>query len=233
MQSKLQLDNKQIPTEQELENIFLKQFHESIMPFQSFMTDYQCAALEIETKFRVLNYRLSIQGDLNPIETIKSRIKQPESIIRKLKQRKKPLTLESIQNNLSDVAGVRIICSFIYDIYKLEECFLEQEDIRLIRRKDYIQKPKQSGYRGLHLVVKTPIYTETGRRDILVEVQMRTMAMDFWASLEHKLRYKKDLAPDTLKKLAGELEACAEASSLLDMRMQKIRDAIDEEKNSF
>jgi putative GTP pyrophosphokinase len=134
-----------------------------------------------------------------------------------------------VEENLWDVAGVRVICSFIDDIYKIEECFVSQEDVTLITRKDYIQNPKPSGYRSLHLIVKTPIYTENGKKDMHVEVQMRTIAMDFWASLEHKLRYKKNLNPDTAEELAKELEACAQESAKLDEKMLRIRNRIAED----
>ena len=153
-------------------------------------------------------------------------MKDLDSIIRKLEKLHLPIALESVEENLHDVAGVRVVCSFIDDIYRIEECFLAQEDITLVKRKDYIKNPKPSGYRSLHLIVKTPIYTENGKKDMFVEVQMRTIAMDFWASLEHKLRYKKNLNPQTAEKLAKELEACAEESARLDERMLRVRERI-------
>ena len=190
------------------------------------LLNYECAVMEVETKFNILNNRLSIQGEHNPIETIKSRVKSIDSIIRKMEKRNLPIELESVEKNLTDVAGVRVVCSFIDDIYRIEKCFLEQEDVTLFERKDYIQNPKPNGYRSLHLIVKTPIYTENGKKDMFVEVQMRTIAMDFWASLEHKLRYKKNLNPQTAEKLAEELEACAEESARLDEKMARIRNRI-------
>jgi putative GTP pyrophosphokinase len=140
-----------------------------------------------------------------------------------------PIELESIEGNIKDIAGVRVVCSFADDIYQIAENFLAQEDITLIERKDYIKNPKPSGYRSLHLIVKIPIYTENGKKDMFVEVQMRTIAMDFWASLEHKLRYKKNLNPQTAEQLAKELEACAEESAKLDEKMLRIRDRIAED----
>ena len=162
----------------------------------------------------------------NPIESIKSRAKSLDSIIRKLDKHHLPIEIESVEGNIKDIAGVRVVCSFADDIYKIEENFLAQEDITLIERKDYIKNPKPSGYRSLHLIIKIPIYTENGKKDMFVEVQMRTIAMDFWASLEHKLRYKKNLNPQTIEELAKELEACAEESAKLDEKMLRIRERI-------
>ncbi|MBR5110689.1 MAG: GTP pyrophosphokinase family protein [Clostridia bacterium] len=208
---------------------YLAQLHMDYDPVYSLLMNYQCAVMEVETKFNILNNRLSIQGEHNPIESIKSRVKSLDSIIRKLEKLGLPITLESVEENLQDVAGVRVICSFIDDIYRIEKCFLAQEDVTLVKRKDYIQHPKPSGYRSLHLIVKTPIYTENGKKDMFVEVQMRTIAMDFWASLEHKLRYKKNLHPKTAEVLAKELEECAELSAKLDEKMLQIRDRIAED----
>ena len=205
---------------------YLQQLHADYDPVYNMLMNYQCAVMEVETKFNILNNRLSIQGEHNPIESIKSRVKDLDSIIRKLEKLHLPIALESVEENLHDVAGVRVVCSFIDDIYRIEECFLTQEDITLVKRKDYIKNPKPSGYRSLHLIVKTPIYTENGKKDMFVEVQMRTIAMDFWASLEHKLRYKKNLNPQTAEKLAKELEACAEESARLDERMLRVRERI-------
>ena len=205
---------------------YLAQLHADYDPVYSLLMNYQCAAMEVETKFNILNNRLSLQGEHNPIESIKSRVKSLDSIIRKLEKLNLPIAIESVEENLKDVAGVRVVCSFVDDIYRIEECFLAQEDVTLINRKDYIKNPKPSGYRSLHLIVKTPIYTENGKKDMYVEVQMRTIAMDFWASLEHKLRYKKNLNPATAEELAKELEACAEVSAKLDEQMLRIRDRI-------
>ena len=205
---------------------YLAQLHADYDPVYSLLMNYQCAVMEVETKFNILNNRLSIQGEHNPIESIKSRVKSLDSIIRKLEKLNLPITVESVEENLMDVAGVRVICSFIDDIYKIEECFLAQEEVTLVMRKDYIKNPKPSGYRSLHLIVKTPVYIESGKKEMLVEVQMRTIAMDFWASLEHKLRYKKNLHPKTAEALAKELEECAEVSAKLDEKMLQIRDRI-------
>ena len=192
-------------------------------PYRELMSYYRCAIMEVETKFNVLNEELSLQYDRNPIETIKTRLKSPESIMEKLSRRGYPLTVESIERNLNDIAGVRVICSFPSDIYKLADSFLKQDDITLIERKDYIQHPKESGYRSLHLIVSVPIFLQDGKRNMTVEVQLRTIAMDFWASLEHKLRYKKNIPEDEAKLIAQELYDCSVESAKLDERMQKIR----------
>lgn len=201
-------------------------FHTDFDPIYSMLMDYRCAVMEVETKFNILNNRLSIQGEHNPIESIKSRVKSLDSIIRKLEKNRLPITIESVERNLRDVAGVRVICSFADDLYRLADTFIEQEDVTLIQRKDYIRNPKPNGYRSLHLIIQTPIYTENGKKNMFVEVQMRTIAMDFWASLEHKLRYKKNLNPETAGRLARELEVCAAESAKLDEKMQQIRNWI-------
>ena len=223
--SSLSAPNKSM---QETRNIdlLLQQLHADFDPVNSMLTDYQCAVMEVETKFNVLNSRLSLLDEHNPIESIKSRVKSLDSIIRKLDKLGLPITIESAEENLHDIAGVRVVCSFVDDIYRIEECFLAQEDVTLVKRKDYIRDPKPSGYRSLHLIIKTPVYTENGKKDMFVEIQMRTIAMDFWASLEHKLRYKKNLNPRTAEELARELEACAEESAKLDEKMLRIRERI-------
>jgi putative GTP pyrophosphokinase len=205
---------------------YLAQLHADYDPVYSMLMNYECAVMEVETKFNVLNNRLSLQGEHNPIESIKSRVKSLDSIIRKLEKRGLPITPESAEENLHDIAGVRVVCSFVDDIYKIEECFLAQGDVTLVTRKDYIREPKPGGYRSLHLIIKTPIYTENGKKEMFVEIQMRTIAMDFWASLDHKLMYKKDINPETAEELAKELEECAETSAKLDEKMLRIRDRI-------
>ena len=136
------------------------------------------------------------------------------------------LNLRAIEDNLKDIAGVRVICSFPDDIYKLAESFLKQDDITLIERKDYIKNPKPSGYRSLHLIVQVPIFLQNEKKMVNVEVQFRTIAMDFWASLDHKMRYKKELSDEEVEILQEELYDCARKSAALDERMQGIRDRI-------
>lgn len=202
---------------------FLDFIQENTLPFDTLMAYYRCAIMEVETKFRVLNEQFSLHYDRNPIESIKTRVKSVDGIIRKVRKKNIPLTLEAIEENINDVAGVRVICSFPEDIYRLAEAFLKQDDIRLIRRKDYIKDPKPGGYRSLHLIVAVPIFLENEKKEMKVEVQLRTIAMDFWASLEHKVRYKKDIPPEVSEDLARELKECAMISADLDQRMQCIR----------
>lgn len=201
---------------------------ENMLPERELMSRYRCAMMEIETKFRVLDEEFSLQYDRNPIETIKSRLKSSDSLEKKMKSKKLPFTTESIEENIKDVAGVRVICSFPEDIYSLADCLLRQDDITLIEKKDYIKNPKGNGYRSLHLIVEVPIFLQNEKRAMKVEVQLRTIAMDFWASLEHKLRYKKDLDEEMLKELSKELYECARISANLDQRMEEIRNRIAE-----
>lgn len=191
------------------------------------MSYYRCAIMEIETKFRVLDEQFSLRHERNPIDTIKSRLKSPESILEKLNRRGYPKTLSSVESNLTDIAGVRVICSFKDDIYMLADCLLKQDDVKLIAAKDYIKNPKPNGYRSLHLIVETPIYLQDGKRQMKAEVQLRTIAMEFWANLEHKLRYKKNLPPELAVATAKRLYDCAERSALLDDEMQRVRAAIE------
>lgn len=191
------------------------------------MSYYLCAIMEIETKFRVLDEQFSLRHERNPIDTIKSRLKSPESILEKLNRRGYPKTLSSVESNLTDIAGVRVICSFKDDIYMLADCLLKQDDVKLIAAKDYIKNPKPNGYRSLHLIVETPIYLQDGKRQMKAEVQLRTIAMEFWANLEHKLRYKKNLPPELAAATAKRLYDCAERSALLDDEMQRVRAAIE------
>lgn len=199
----------------------------NMLPLKTLMAYYQCAIMEVETKFRVLNEQFSLQYDRNPIESIKTRLKSIEGILKKLRRKNLPLTLESIEQEIRDVAGIRIICSFKEDIYMLANCLLEQDDITLIERKDYIENPKASGYRSLHLIIEVPIFLQNEKRPMKVEVQLRTIAMDFWASLEHKLRYKKDLPAAELDELSHELFSCAENIASIDERMNDIHIQMD------
>ena len=169
-----------------LSNEFLNFMQQNKKPFDLLMSYYECAIMEIETKFRVLNHELSLEYDNNPIESIKTRVKSYDSILKKIRRKNIPLNLQAIEENLKDIAGVRVICSFPDDIYKLAESFLKQDDITLIERKDYIKNPKPSGYRSLHLIVQVPIFLQNEKKMVNVEVQFRTIAMDFWASLDHK-----------------------------------------------
>lgn len=210
-------------TENLLTDEVIEKIDQDSLPLKTLMAYYHCAMMEVETKFKVLNEQFSLRYDRNPIESIKTRIKSFNSMVKKINLRKIPLTVESIEENLNDIAGIRIICSFIDDIYMLADCLLNQDDVTLVECKDYIKKPKENGYRSLHLIIKIPIFLQEGKRDMKVEVQLRTIAMDFWASLEHKIRYKKDMPEELSQQLAEELLFCAKQSAELDSRMEQIR----------
>lgn len=193
------------------------------LPYRQTMTYYRCALREIETKFRVLDEQFSMYYDRNPIEIIESRIKSQASVLRKLKRRGIPTTIEAMEANLFDIAGIRIISSFQDDIYMLADLLLQQDDVRLIQRKDYIKHPKPNGYRSLHLIVELPIFLANEKKWVKVEVQFRTLAMDLWASLEHKLRYKKDLPQERLDEISHDLLECALICASLDKKMGELR----------
>lgn len=199
---------------------------EHTRPFAELMMRYKCAMLEVKTKLDVLNTQLSLENDRNPFESINCRIKSVGSIVEKLNRKGYELTAESIEKNLNDVAGIRVICSFPDDIYILADRLCSQDDIRLIERKDYIKNPKPNGYRSLHLIVEIPIFLMDEKKFMRVEVQFRTIAMDFWASLEHKLKYKKNIECD-VEEISAELKACADEISRLDSKMQQIHRKID------
>ncbi|MBS5939334.1 GTP pyrophosphokinase family protein [Clostridium sp.] len=218
---------KKLLREKIINDDFLDAIQKNMMPMNELMAYYRCAIMEVETKFNVLNEEFSLQYDRNPIEGIKTRLKSPEGIIKKLNRKELPFTLESMQENINDIAGVRVICSFPEDIYMLADCLLNQDDIKLIEKKDYIKNPKKSGYRSLHLIIEVPIFLKNEKRRMKVEVQLRTIAMDFWASLEHKLRYKKNINPEEAEIIGKELLECSEISASLDKRMEEIRNRID------
>ncbi len=205
---------------------------ERFKDFSKFMMMYGCAIKEVRTKFEVLNDDFSIENKRNPIEMIKSRVKSPLSIIKKLERRNLPMTMQSILDNLNDVAGVRVICSFIEDIYMIAQMFENQDDVTLIEVKDYIKNPKENGYRSYHMIVEVPVFFSSKKINLRVEVQLRTIAMDFWASLEHKMKYKKDI--EGAQMLEKELAECASIIASTDEKMQKIHnDLIKLSDNDF
>ncbi len=195
-----------------------------MLSFRQLMSCYECAMMEIETKFRVLNEEFSLLHDRNPINNIHTRLKNGVSIREKLIRKNLPLSIEAIEEGIEDIAGIRVVCSFIDDVYYLEEALLRQDDITLIRRKDYISHPKENGYRSLHLITAIPIFLSNEKRVMKVEVQLRTVAMDSWASLEHQLRYKKSLTDH--QEVESALLKCAELSRELDMTMDHLREIV-------
>ena len=198
---------------------------ESLHEFRRAMTYYHCAMMEMETKFKVMDEEFSLAHDRNPIADIRTRLKSPRSILEKLDRLGLPITVDAMIENLSDIAGVRVICNFPEDVYLLADALLRQDDVKLISRKDYIATPKPNGYRSLHLIVELPIFLSAETVPMKVEIQLRTIAMDFWASLEHQLKYKKGL--DSVPGLTEELKKCADASAALDLRMQQIRQELE------
>ena len=184
---------------------------------------YRSALKEVSTKVEILNDEFQQVHQYNPIEYIKSRIKSPESIVKKLKRYGYESSIDNMVDYINDIAGIRIVCSFTSDIYKLAEMIGKQNDLTVVSVKDYIKHPKENGYRSLHLIVAVPIFLQNEKREMKVEVQLRTIAMDFWASLEHKVRYKKNVPADETERLAQELSECAQISADLDQRMQNIR----------
>lgn len=202
-----------------------------VFDFRRLMAYYRCAMMEIETKFNVINEELSCQYERNPIQSIKSRLKEPTSIRDKMLKHGYIFNAESIEENLFDVAGVRVICSFVDDVYRIADALVQQDDITLVRRKDYIANPKENGYRSLHLIVSMPIFLTNEKRSMNVEIQLRTIAMDFWASLEHQLHYKKDYT--FTPEMAAELKKCADVSTELDQMMNQLCIKIHSENDCF
>lgn len=194
--------------------------------FDVLMMRYDSAIREVRTKLEILNDELSLTMDSSPISSIVSRRKKPLSIYEKLIRQNNEISLESIKKNLNDVAGIRVICSFVDDIYKVAKMLVQQDDIKLIQVKDYIKNPKDNGYRSYHMIVEVPVFFSSEVQPMRVEVQIRTVAMDFWASLEHKIRYKKDLPKEKLDQIATELKSCADTIADTDMRMLAIREKI-------
>ena len=200
-----------------------------VQKYKRLMAYYRCAMMEVETKFNVLNEEFSLRYDRNPINGIKSRLKRLDSIHEKLHRKQLPFDMQTIETHIHDVAGVRVVCAFVEDVYLLAEALLKQDDVTLVEKKDYIANPKPNGYRSLHLIVTVPIFLEHEKRVMQVEIQLRTIAMDFWASLEHQLRYKKDFV--FTEEMAQELRDCAQLSAQVDLRMDSLRERLAAETN--
>lgn len=195
-------------------------FYKMALEFQKIMMIYESAIKQVETKLDILNKESKVTRKRNPIETVKSRIKSPDSIAGKLEKKHLPITFESMINNLNDIAGVRVICPYISDIYAVRDMLLKQPDLKLVHQCDYIETPKESGYRSLHLVIEVPVYLSKTEHNVRVEIQLRTIAMDFWASLEHELHYKNTAQiPDSIRR---ELHRVAETIAMTDREMEEI-----------
>lgn len=204
-------------------------FIEEAIQFRELMMMYTCAIRETKTKLEVLNDELAVRNQRNPIQMIKSRVKKPSSITEKLKRRHLPVNVQSVRDNLDDVAGIRVICSFVDDIYTVANMLARQDDVDVLMVKDYIRSPKANGYRSYHMIIQVPIQFSNGKKKMRVEVQLRTLAMDFWASLDHQMKYKKSL--DEADDIIEEMTACAEMIAAVDLRMQRIREKIEEREN--
>ena len=192
---------------------------------------YDAVLKEISTKLEILNNEFKLAHQYNPIEHITSRIKSAHSIARKIRIKGKELTVENIIKYVNDVAGVRIICSFTSDIYRIAQAIAKQDDVTVLKVKDYLKEPKANGYMSYHMIVTIPIFLSNDVVDTKVEIQIRTIAMDFWASLEHKIYYKFDgKAPDGIRE---ELKECAGIISFLDQKMLAINESVKNYHDDF
>lgn len=197
----------------------------SMVQFKEMQMMYSCVLKEIRTKFEVLNSEFELRYKRNPIYSINTRLKRLESIASKLIKYKAPFTLESVEKNVNDFAGIRVVCSYIDDIYKIADALLQQDDVTLIAKKDYIKNPKPNGYRSLHLIIEVPVFFSGEKKAVKAEVQIRTIAMDYWASLEHQIKYKKEI-PEQVQ-ISGELKKCAEIIAQTDEKMLDLRKRIE------
>lgn len=196
--------------------------------FQKKMSYYKCALYEVETKFKVLNEQFALLHERNPIETIKTRIKTVDSIREKVERKKLNYrSSREIEENIHDIAGIKIICPFIDDIYMLADCLRKQDDVEVLKEKDYIKNPKPNGYRSYHMIIEIPIFLQNEKKFVKVEVQLRTIAMECWANLEHRIRYKKNLSAEILSRVSEDLLKCAELTEKLDLEMQEIKNEVE------
>ena len=195
--------------------------------YEILMMRYDSAIREVATKLEILNSELSLVRDESPISSIQSRRKKDSSIFEKLVRQGNEISLKSIEENLNDVAGIRVICSFVDDIYRVARMLARQDDIKVVMIKDYIKKPKPNGYRSYHMIVEIPVFFSNEKRPMRVEVQIRTVAMNFWASLEHQIKYKHNVKE--AEKIGRDLKDCADTIANTDLRMQKIREALKDD----
>lgn len=202
---------------------------ERIEKFLNYRQIYQAAIKEVTTKLEILDEEFRVSHEYNPIHHIESRLKTPKSILKKLERKQLSQTEEAMQEHIHDIAGVRVICNYIEDIYTISKLLIEQSDIVLLRKRDYISHPKENGYRSLHLLVSVPVFLSQGVQPVKVEVQIRTIAMDFWASLEHHLKYKAE--DEISEDLRCRLKQSAERISEIDTEMQAIYRELRKEKH--
>jgi putative GTP pyrophosphokinase len=197
-----------------------EEFEESLGIIREMFTLYTCAVREVNTKLENLNQEMEFRKERNPIQYIDYRIKSPQSILEKMRQNHLEIKAETVWDEITDVAGIRVVCSYIEDIYAIADMLILQDDVTLLKKKDYIKHPKESGYRSLHLIIETPVFLSDRKRLVKVEVQIRTIAMDFWASLEHQLRYKADV--DIPEMIRDKLKNSAESIYQTDLEMEQI-----------
>lgn len=197
----------------------------TVIDYKEMRMRYSCAIKEVRTKFDVLNSEFNVRYRRNPITSINSRLKSSSSIMSKLARKGLDFTLENVENNLYDVAGIRVVCSYVDDIYVLAQALAKQDDITVIKEKDYIRNPKPNGYRSYHMIVSVPVFFSDQTKEMAVEVQIRTIAMDFWASLEHQLKYKQDVPNQ--REIVGQLTECAERIAAVDEQMRQVRKQLE------
>ena len=217
----LPLDKQNIPTLYD----HSKKIVELIVQYKEMMMMYTCAIKEIRTRFEVLNAEFNVRHSRNPINSITTRMKRSSSLIEKMKKNHISLSLDNIEDNIDDVAGIRVICPYVDDIYQISQALINQHDIELLSQKDYIANPKPNGYRSLHMIIRIPVHFENHLRQVKVEVQIRTIAMDFWATLEHELKYKNQNFNEN--EIISELKKCADIISDADHKMLEIRKRIE------
>ncbi|MBF0709840.1 MULTISPECIES: GTP pyrophosphokinase family protein [unclassified Gemella] len=199
---------------------------DTVLEYKEMMLAYDCAIREIKTKFDILNSEFKIRHKRNPIASVNTRLKSNSSLMEKVNRRGLSTDVATIEEHIEDIAGVRIICNYIDDIYKIADAFTSQNDVELLKKKDYIANPKENGYRSLHLIVRIPVFFAEEIRKVKVEVQIRTIAMDFWASLEHQMKYKKSNL-ESFTEISARLKECAENIAKTDKEMQEIRRSIE------
>ena len=205
---------------------FARQLLETAVEYKELRMMYACAIKEVQTKFEVLETEFKVRYQRNPISSIQTRLKSSSSIIEKMIRKGIPFSMENLEAQIHDLAGIRVICSYVDDIYALANALTSQDDITLLEEKDYIRNPKPNGYRSLHLIVSVPVFFSQQKRQIKVEVQIRTIAMDFWASLEHQMKYKREI-PDQ-QHIVEQLKNCAEDIARVDREMMDIRRRLEE-----
>lgn len=211
-----------MPTHKSITKETLKELRTEITRFGMV---YKFALDEISTKVNILKEEFRLVHDYNPIEHVNTRVKSAESLIKKVNRRNLPLSLDVIQENIKDIAGIRIICSFVSDIYRISEMIQAQSDIEIVEVKDYIKHPKPNGYQSLHIIMKIPVFMSDRTIHVYVEMQIRTIAMEFWASLEHKIYYKYN--KKVPEHLTNQLKEAANSVSELDRKMESINDEIN------